>query len=196
VLDPAAGVGGFVLEPLLFDGALPNNVEFVAGKSKRRVRTIGLDVDLNLHMLAKANMLIHLAEAVRNPAVTVGALNRALSDTFVALNRNETLGSLEYPPRDTVDVILTNPPYVTQGSAIYKKEIAEIKGMRNGVDLRDYYDNGGLGVEALFLRYISGALKPGGRAFIIVPLGMLNRTKPRPKSALLRECNILAPAAS
>lgn len=192
VLDPAAGVGGFVLEPLLFDEALPNNVEFVAGKSKRRVRTIGLDVDLNLHMLAKANMLIHLAEAVRNPAVTVGALNQALSDTFVAINRNDTLGSLEYPPRDTVDVILTNPPYVTQGSAIYKKEIAEVKGMRNGVDLRDYYDNGGLGVEALFLRYISGALKPGGRAFIIVPLGMLNRTEPRPKSALLRECNIIA----
>ncbi|OJF93654.1 N-6 DNA methylase [Pararhizobium antarcticum] len=192
VLDPAAGVGGFVLEPLLFDEALPDNIEFVSGKPKRRIRTIGLDVDLNLHMLAKANMLIHLAEAVRNPAVTVAALNQSLSDTFVVVNRNDTLGSLEYPPRDTVDVILTNPPYVTQGSAIYKKEIAEVKGMRNGVDLRDYYDNGGLGVEALFIRYISGALKPGGRAFIIVPLGMLNRTEPRPKSALLRECNILA----
>jgi len=192
VLDPAAGVGGFVLEPLLFKEALPNNVEFVSGKPRRRIRTIGLDVDLNLHMLAKANMLIHLAEAVRNPAVTVAALNQSLADTFVVVNRNDTLGSLEYPPRDTVDVILTNPPYVTQGSAIYKKEIAEIRGMRNGVDIRDYYDNGGLGVEALFIRYISGALKPGGRAFVIVPLGMLNRTEPRPKAALLRECNILA----
>ena len=31
------------------------------------------------------------------------------------------------------------------------------------------------------MRYISGALKAGGRAFVIVPLGMLNWTEPRPK---------------
>lgn len=192
VLDPAAGVGGFILEPLLFEDALPDNVTFQSGKPQRRVRTIGLDVDANLHMLAKANMLVHLAEAVRNPAVTVAALNQALADTFVLVNRNETLGSLEYPANGTVDVILTNPPYVTQGSAIYKKEIADLQGTRNGLDLRDHYDNGGLGVEALFLRYIAGALKPGGRAFVIVPLGMLNRTEPKPKAALLKECNILA----
>lgn len=192
LLDPAAGVGGFVLEPILFSDALPNNITFEKGLPKRRVRTIGVDVDINLHILGKANMLIHLAEAVRDPATTMPGLNLALAETFVLMNNNETLGALENPPRDSVNVILTNPPYVTQGSAIYKKEIAEIQGTRNGVDLRDYYEGCGLGVEALFLKYISGALKPGGRAFMIVPLGMLNRTEPGPKERLLEECNIVA----
>lgn len=192
VLDPAAGVGGFILEPLLFADSLPGNVKFEGGRPKRRVRTIGLDVDANLHMLAKSNMLIHLAEAVRDPDVTLEGLNEALADTFVLMNQHETLGSLERPPHNSVDVILTNPPYVTQGSAIYKKELEHLVGHRNGLELRDYYDTGGLGVEALFMRYISGALRGGGRAFVIVPLGMLNRTEPRPKRELLAECNLLA----
>ena len=190
ILDPAAGVGGFVLEPLLFPDALPGNILIESGKVKRRVRCVGLDLDSDLHILAKANMLIHLAEAVRDPATTLSALNAAMADTFVQMNQNETLGSLEFPPREQADVILTNPPYVTKGSAIYQREIGEVAGPRNGLVLRDYYNGAGLGVESLFLRYIAGAVKPGGRAFVIVPLGLLNRTEPGPKERLLAECNI------
>jgi type I restriction enzyme M protein len=51
------------------------------------------------------------------------------------MNSNETLGSLEFPPKSCVDVVLANPPYVTQGSAIYRKEIAAVSGMRNGLVL-------------------------------------------------------------
>ena len=46
-------------------------------------------------------------------------------------------------------------------------------------------------MEALFLRYMSGALKPGGRAFVIVPLGLLNRTAGGSETHLLNECNII-----
>jgi len=191
VLDPAAGVGGFVLEPLLLAEALPNNIQFERGRATRRVKTVGVDVDANTHILGKANMLLHLAEAVRDPKVTLPALNQAMAETFVLMHTNETLGSLENPVRDAVDVILTNPPYVTQGSKIYREEIANLHGTRNGLDLRDYYDGSGLGLESLFLRYMSGALKPGGRAFVIVPLGFLNRTEPGPKERLLNECNIV-----
>ena len=192
VLDPAAGVGGFILEPLLFKDSLLGNLKFHAGKPKRRVRTIGIDVDPDTHILAKANMLIHLAEAVRSPSTTPQALNEAMADTFVLMNEHGTLGSLFNPPRDSVEVVITNPPYVTQGSAIYRQETANVQGLRNGVELRTYYDTGGLGVESLFLRYIAGALKPGGRAFVIVPLGMLNRSEPKPKRELLKECNVIA----
>ncbi|MBO9500979.1 N-6 DNA methylase [Brevundimonas sp. A19_0] len=192
LLDPAAGVGGFILEPLLLEESLPGNIRFVGGRPNRRVRAIGIDVDPGLHMLAKSNMLIHLAEALRDPDVTIAGINTAMAETFVLMNGNETLGSLENPPRDTVDVILTNPPYVTQGSAIYKREIEDLQGSRNGLNLRDYYNSGGLGVEALFMRYMSGALRPGGRAFAVVPLGMLNRTDPKMKEELLKECNLLA----
>ncbi|MEU7753673.1 N-6 DNA methylase [Micromonospora sp. NPDC049171] len=192
VLDPAAGVGGFILEPLLFPDALPGNVRFEDGLPRQRVKLVGVDVDTDTNILAKANMLLHLAESVRDPATTATALNQALVNTFILMNTNETLGALENPPREAVDVILTNPPYVTQGSAIYRKEIDHVAGLHNGVFLKDYYDNGGLGVEALFIRYISGALRPGGRAFVIVPLGLLNRTARTMKKHLLSECNVLA----
>ncbi len=48
VLDPAAGVGGFVLEPLLFEDSLAGNLSFQSGKPHRRVKTIGVDVDASL----------------------------------------------------------------------------------------------------------------------------------------------------
>lgn len=195
VLDPAAGVGGFILEPMLLVPELSDNTTFSKGEPHRRIRLIGVDVDANTHILAKANTLIHFAEVVRNPATTMTALNRLMAETFVLMNHNETLGSLENPPQNAVDVILTNPPYVTRGSGVYKDEVREAGVSENGVDLRDYYDRSGLGVEALFLRYVSGALKPGGRAFVIVPLGLLNRTDPGPKQRLLEECNVIASIA-
>ncbi|UQR61581.1 N-6 DNA methylase [Bradyrhizobium sp. C-145] len=195
VLDPAAGVGGFVLEPPLIVPALAGNVTFAKGKPKRRIRFVGVDVDASTHILAKANTLIHFAEAVRDPTTTVAALNQLMAETFVLMNTNETLGALENPPEAKVDVILTNPPYVTKGSGVYKEEVREAGTGENNVDLRDYYDRSGLGVEALFLRYISGALKPGGRAFVIVPLGLLNRTDPGPKKRILDECNLIASIA-
>lgn len=118
-----------------------------------------------------------------------------MSDMFHVMNHNQHLGSLEYPVREAVDVILTNPPYVTQGSRIYKDEILAVSGTRNGLSLTEYYDRTGLGLESLFLRYVSGALKPGGRAFVIVPQGMLTRTEVTTKEKLLSECNLLASIA-
>lgn len=195
VLDPAAGVGGFILEPPLIVPSLASNTTFVNGQPKRRIRFIGVDVDANTHILAKANTLIHCAEMVRDPAITMDALNQLMAQTFVLMNENETLGSLKNPPKGSVDVILTNPPYVTKGSAVYKDEAKEAGSSGSGIDLRDYYDKSGLGVEALFMRYISGALKAGGRAFVVVPLGLLNRTDPGPKKRILDECNLIASIA-
>jgi type I restriction enzyme M protein len=192
VLDPASGVGGFVLEPLLQKDGLPNNIQFKNGKPVQKITLVGIDVDTNTHILAKANTLIHVAEALRDPAVTVTALNRLATELFLNIKTNQHLGTLEYSIKEAVDVIITNPPYVTKGSGIYKQEIENISGLRNKIDLRDYYNRCGLGLEALFLRYISGALKPGGRAFVIVPQGLLTRTDSTLKEKLLSECNLIA----
>jgi type I restriction-modification system DNA methylase subunit len=195
LMDPAAGVGGFVLEPLIEESALKDNITFKAGKAHQRVKLIGADVDINTSILAKANTLLHLSEYVRDPHVTMSGLNQLMADMFLVFNQNQHLGSLEYPVRNSVDVIMTNPPYVTQGSKIYKDEIANSQGLKNGVDLKDYYDRTGLGLESLFLRYISGALKPGGFAYVIVPQGLLTRTEKTTKEKLLSECNLRASIA-
>jgi len=131
LLDPAGGVGGFVLEPLLIEEALPENIKIVRGRPVRRIKTIAVDVDVNTHILAKANMLIHLAEMVRNATTTIPSLNLAMAETFILMNSNETLGVLENPTIGTADVVLTNPPYVTQGSKVYKEEINEVRGNRS-----------------------------------------------------------------
>lgn len=193
VLDPAAGVGGFVLEPTLT--SLKNNVHFKAGKPYQRIKLVGVDVDFHTHILAKANTLIHFSDALRDPLVTPDALNKLMARMFILMNENETLGSLERPPVESVDLIMTNPPYVTQGSRIYKETVEEISGSRNNLNLSEYYDGCGLGLESMFLRYISGALKPGGRAFVIVPQGMLTRTEAGSKRTVLNECNLLASIA-
>jgi len=90
VLDPAAGVGGFILEPLLQEEALAGNISFVNGRPRQRVRLIGLDVDTDTHILAKANTLIHVAEMVRDPKVTVNALNELATELFLNVRSNCT----------------------------------------------------------------------------------------------------------
>jgi hypothetical protein len=134
-------------------------------------------------------------EKVRDPTVTTSALNQLMAETLIIMNSNETLGSLEHPPIGTVDLIMTNPPYVTQGSKVYKDEIKAIDGLHDNQTLSTYYDKTGLGLESLFLRYISGALKPGGTAFVIVPQGMLSRSETSTKETILNECNLLASIA-
>lgn len=192
VLDPAAGVGGFLLETLIDPTSLEGNITFKDGVHHSRINLIGADCDINTNILAKANMLIHLSESLRDPQATIETINKLMAETFLVLNTNQHLGTLEYPIKEKVDVILTNPPYVTQGSKIYKEEIANLSGSRNGIDLKEYYSRTGLGLEALFLRYVSGSLKPGGRAFVIVPQGLLTRTEGTTKEKLLSDCNLLA----
>jgi type I restriction enzyme M protein len=48
VLDPAAGVGGFILEPPLVVPSLNKNVVFQKGRPKRKIKFIGVDVDANI----------------------------------------------------------------------------------------------------------------------------------------------------
>ncbi len=195
VLDPACGVGGFVLEPMITEASLANNLTFKDGQPQTNIKLIGVDVDPNTHILGKANLLIHLVEKVRDPTVTTSGLNQLMAETLLLMNSNETLGSLQFPPIGTVDLIMTNPPYVTQGSRIYKDEIKAVDGLYGTQTLSDYYDKSGLGLESLFLRYISGALKPGGTAFVIVPQGMLSRSETSTKETVLSECNLLASIA-
>lgn len=192
VLDPAAGVGGFLLETLIDPESLEGNITFKDGVHHSKIKLIGADCDVNTNILAKANMLIHLSEALRDPQATIETINKLMAETFIVLNTNQQLGTLEYPINSKVDVILTNPPYVTKGSRVYKEEIESLSGLRNGIDLKEYYARTGLGLEALFLRYVSGSLKSGGRAYVIVPQGLLTRTEGTTKEKLLGECNVLA----
>ena len=172
VCDPACGVGKFLLEPicndlhrffLVEDGELKPQIAlhgFDKGFDKEEQKTI---------ILAKANMLIYLSGMIREHPDLTGEFAKLFNDTFL-LQTNSILGTLARPETDKYDLILTNPPYVMSGSSNLKEEIGKQD------DLKKHYAINAMGIEGLFMEWIVRALKPGGKAFVVVPDGIMNRS--------------------
>ncbi|RZJ48511.1 MAG: N-6 DNA methylase, partial [Flavobacterium sp.] len=187
ICDPACGVGKFLLEPIvtkldyLYDinktGILPKITihGFDKGFDKDEQKTI---------ILAKANMLIYFSDLIKeNPGLTK-EFAQLFNQSFL-LKTNSILGTLSDAVENEYDLILTNPPYVTSGSSNLKEEI------KKDGDLVNYYKVSALGVEGLFMEWIIRALKPNGKAYIVVPDGMLNRQNDKNlREFILQECYI------
>lgn len=187
ICDPACGVGKFLLEPILHD--LNRYYKIENGKLKPQITLSGFDKGFDKDeqktiILAKANMLIYLSALIReNPGLTVD-FAKLFNDTFL-LQTNSILGTLAHPTKNEYDLILTNPPYVMSGSSNLKEEIAKQDA------LKQYYSISAMGIEGLFMEWIVRALKPGGKAFIVVPDGIMNRSNDkRLRDFILEECNI------
>lgn len=187
VCDPACGVGKFLLEPILHD--LNRYYKVEDGKLKPQITLSGFDKGFDKDeqktiILAKANMLIYLSALIRdNPSITVDFAN-LFNKTFL-LQTNSILGTLAHPIENTYDLILTNPPYVMSGSSNLKDEIAKQD------ELKRYFSISAMGIEGLFMEWIVRALKPGGKAFVVVPDGIMNRSNDkRLRDFILSECNL------
>lgn len=171
ICDPACGVGKFLLESILpsikdlfliDNDHLKQKIElrgFDKGFDKEEQRTI---------ILAKANMLIYFSDLIKENVNITKEFSKVFNDTFI-LKTNSILGTLRDPIENEYDLILTNPPYVTSGSSNLKEEIKKDETLEN------YYKVNALGVEGLFMEWIVKALKPKGKAFIVIPDGILNR---------------------
>ncbi|MDO8734338.1 MAG: N-6 DNA methylase, partial [Elusimicrobiota bacterium] len=187
ICDPACGVGKFLLEPILKE--LPRFYKIDKNrKLVRNIKLVGFDKGFDKDeqktiILAKANMLIYLSDLLKeNPDITE-QFSDLFNDTFL-LKTNSILGSLSEKITDEYDLILTNPPYVTSGSSNIKEEIR-----KSG--LEEHYTINAMGVEGLFTEWIIRALKPGGKAFVVVPDGILNRTNDKNlRKFILDECFI------
>ena len=160
VADPACGVGGFVLEPLMNKRPHDFRTPESAG-----LKYIGWDRDDKTIILAKANMIVHLSEALeQDPVDAIPHLAGALNNTFRS-HRGLT-GSLDNVPVEQFDLVMTNPPYVTRGTGKQREFLSAHAG---------YYSVRGSGVENLFTQLVINGLKPTGRALMIVPDGLLMR---------------------
>jgi type I restriction enzyme M protein len=186
ICDPACGVGKFLLEPILTKISQFYKIE--NGKVKSNISIHGYDKGFDKDeqktiILAKANMLIYFSELIRdNPGVTE-KFAELFNESFI-LKTNSILGTLSEPVEDAYDLILTNPPYVTSGSSNLKEEIR-----KSGLEY--YYSVNATGVEGLFMEWIIRALKPGGKAFVIVPDGILSRDSDKNlRKFILDECII------
>ena len=135
-------------------------------------------------ILAKANMLIYLAEILfANPTIA-SDLAQTFNSTFTLFRDNlGTFGHIIDDEEEKYDLIFSNPPYVTKGSSIIKEEIRETPRTTNR------YPISGLGLESLSLEWIVHNLRIGGRAFVVVPDGILGRIPGKSlRDYILQEC--------
>lgn len=171
ICDPACGVGKFLLEPIITK--LDQFYEIKKGKLIPKITIHGFDKGFDKDeqktiILAKANMLIYFSDLIKeNPNITQ-EFSTLFNDSFV-LKTNSILGTLSDATENEYDLILTNPPYVTSGSSNLKEEV------KKDGDLVNYYKVNAMGVEGLFMEWIIKALKPNGKAFVVVPDGLFNR---------------------
>jgi len=187
ICDPACGVGKFLLEPVITK--LDQFYEIKKGKLIPKITIHGYDKGFDKDeqktiILAKANMLIYFSDIIKeNPSITT-EFAQLFNDSFL-LKTNSILGTLSEPVENEYDLILTNPPYVTSGSSNLKEEIK-----KDGT-LVNYYKINAIGVEGLFMEWIIRALKPNGKAFVIVPDGIFNRQNDKNlRQFIIDECYI------
>lgn len=135
-------------------------------------------------ILAKANMLIYMSGLLREHPEMTDKFAKLFNDTFL-LQTNSILGTLAKPIHDQYDLILTNPPYVMSGSSNLKEEISKDD------TLKKYFSVSAMGIEGLFMEWIIRALKPNGKAFIVVPDGIMNRSNDKKlRDFILEQCEI------
>ncbi|MDR0603194.1 MAG: N-6 DNA methylase [Bacteroidales bacterium] len=186
ICDPAGGVGKFLLEAI--KPRLNDFYKVEKNKVKNSIEIFGFDIGFDKDeqktiILAKANMLIYFSELIRdNKAITAQFAD--LFNRSFELKKNSILGTLATKEEAKYDLILSNPPYVTNGISNIKEEIK-----RKG--LSDYYNVNSIGLEGLFMEWIIKALKPNGKAFIVVPDGIFYRNSDKNlRQFIIDECFI------
>ena len=190
ICDPFCGVGGFLVEMLnMNDGMMASYSPDSDGKVSPPFVLQGFDKgferdDERTIILAKANMLIYLAEILfRHPQLATKFAG-VFNDTFTLFRDNlGTFGHIVGNEDEKFDIVMSNPPYVTSDSSIIKEEIAKTPHTANE------YPVNGLGLESLSLEWIVKSLRKGGKTYIIIPDGILGRVHGgKLRHHILREC--------
>jgi len=175
ICDPFCGVGGFLLETIVDNKHIWNQYRPKDGEISPKIVLKGYDKgtdekeDERTIILAKANMLIYFSDllAQYNTEQHLAEFSKkAFNAVFELIRTNVgTFGRHDDLP---YDLILTNPPYVTSGSASLKNAIEQ-----DGHDSK--FLPLGRGTEALSMQWVVNNLKAGGEAFVIVPDGLMNQ---------------------
>lgn len=176
ICDPFCGVGGFLLEAIAENANLLQQFKPTGGKVRPQIIFRGYDKgtdekeDERTIILAKANMLVYLSDLLseyHSEDYLREFATNAFNSVFHLIRSN--LGTYGLVDSDEkYDLILTNPPYVTSGSASIKNAI-------EAANLGNHYSRGGRGTESLAIQWIINHLKPSGQSFVIVPDGLLNQ---------------------
>ncbi|WP_342278925.1 N-6 DNA methylase [Candidatus Tisiphia endosymbiont of Myopa tessellatipennis] len=127
ICDPACGVGKFPLE--FIKDKLDKLFTIENGEIKQKVKIVGFDKGFDkdaqrIIILAKANMLIYFCDLIKDNAGLTKGFANIFNESFI-LKRESILGTLSEIVENQYDLILTNPPYFSDGSSNFKEEIAK-----------------------------------------------------------------------
>ena len=190
ICDPFCGVGGFLVEILnmnnrMMESYIPSSGGTIEPSFALRGFDKGFERDdERTIILAKANMLIYLADILFRYPQFATEFARAFNTIFTLFQDNlGTFGYIVKSEDEKFDIIMSNPPYVTRGSSIIKEEIAKTP------HTTSEYPISGLGLESLAIEWIVRSLRRGGRAYVIIPDGILGRVYGRKlRDHILSEC--------
>lgn len=172
ICDPCCGVGKFLLEAI--SDSIDRYFQFDNdGKLNATVKLYGFEKedasgkDNRVIILAKANFLIYFAKLLaQNPDEKhCKAIAGKFNEVFTL--KQGAGGTLEHLEENKYDLILTNPPYLVNGSAKLKANMSN----------SDEYTWNGLGLESLFIEWIIKSLKEDGMAYIVIPDGLLSNNQ-------------------
>lgn len=186
ICDPACGVGKFLLETI--SDKIDKFYSFGSDeKLNTKITLCGYEKedtsgkDNRIIILAKANFLIYFAQFLsQNPDQTHC---RAIAEMFneVFTLKKGAGGTLEHLEENKYDLILTNPPYLVNGSGKLKANMAN----------SSEYTWNGLGLESMFMEWIVKSLKEDGVAYVVIPDGLLsNRQNTTLKNQIKNLCYI------
>lgn len=186
IVDPACGVGGFVLEGL--------NYPYIYNPIK--YNCLGIDRDEQMIITAKANMVLHLLDKFADPDYDNCVLAEKINSTFIQAKNNGTgtLGELETNPKQTsefqakykADYILSNVPFYVRG-------VTQIDESLDDIGKLSFYSSCGIGIESRFIKYILSQIECGdpGIAFVIVTDGILYRHKDSIRDTINQKADVL-----
>lgn len=189
IIDPACGVGGFVLEGLNY----PYEFDY------KNYRGIGIDKSETMITLAKANMVLHLLDKIAENPEELPQINQKINEAFHYTDHDGTgtLGELSKIPdkKDELTVNYAGADYVLANVPFFSNGVKEIdKSLKKLGNFDKFYKDCGLGIQSRFLKYILSQIQEGepGMAFVIVPYGVLKNKSDNTRTMIKNMSDVLA----
>ena len=165
IIDPACGTGGFLFSALRYVKKYKN----INLKNYIRNNLYGIEINPRISQIAKIKFLI---ESNVSPKIICDNALNSFKELKVKNNVNLT---------NQFDIVLTNPPFGTQGKIINSELLSNYKLGHKWLKTETGYNPSkgilkGQTPEILFIEKCIQLLKPGGKLGIVLPNGNLENS--------------------
>ena len=185
ILDPACGTGGFLRTVISYIRNNKNNNTYSEEYIKEKI--FGIEINPSIARVANLRFIFEGSNATNVMCYNALSDIKALDN-----NANKNMSNVKFQ-KDTYDVILTNPPFGSQGKITDKKVLASFDlGHKWSGKKRGVLQTGQV-PDILFIERCIELLKPGGKLGIVLPNGDLeNLSLEYVRSYIFERCKLIA----